>query len=162
MWFSISENKNGGASRQEMRYFMKMEINVGGKIVVIEAEGNISVKGVDVPVVCPPAPVPAPKVETVHTPQAIVRTTHPSEPVVSVPPPSSRNDSLFFKLVELRKQLAAEQGQPPYVIFHDKALREMCEKLPKSLEEFALIGGVGQSKLDRYGEVFISLIKEAA
>jgi ATP-dependent DNA helicase RecQ len=51
----------------------------------------------------------------------------------------------------LRKQLAVEQGLPPYVIFHDATLREMALRRPLSIDQFADLPGVGSAKLSRYG-----------
>ena len=71
------------------------------------------------------------------------------------------DDALFDKLRELRSDLADEQNLPPYVIFSDKTLQEMIEKQPQTNVEFLQIKGVGQNKLDKYGEVFMALIKES-
>ena len=49
---------------------------------------------------------------------------------------------------------------PPYVIFHDAALREMTQRTPRTLGEFAAIPGVGQTKLERYAESFMQVIRE--
>jgi ATP-dependent DNA helicase RecQ len=48
---------------------------------------------------------------------------------------------------------------PPYIIFNDASLRDMAERQPTSLEEFATIAGVGQAKLARYGHQFVELIR---
>jgi len=65
---------------------------------------------------------------------------------------------LWEKLRALRLQLAKDQGVPPYVIFHDRSLREMAEFLPRSLAAMRTIAGVGETKLDRYGQMFLQLI----
>jgi ATP-dependent DNA helicase RecQ len=70
----------------------------------------------------------------------------------------SEDTALFDVLRALRKQLADEQGVPPYVIFHDATLREMAQQRPVTLHEFARIRGVGEAKLSRYGERFIDAI----
>jgi ATP-dependent DNA helicase RecQ len=62
---------------------------------------------------------------------------------------------LFESLRDLRKQLASEAGVPPYVIFGDAALVEMSRLRPRDEPEFLNINGVGQVKLERYGEAFI-------
>jgi ATP-dependent DNA helicase RecQ len=67
-------------------------------------------------------------------------------------------DNLWQALKNKRLALAREQGVPPYVIFHDSTLIEIHAKKPKNLADFASISGVGQSKLHRYGEVFIDVI----
>ncbi len=69
--------------------------------------------------------------------------------------------ALFDQLRALRKQLADENGVPPYVIFHDSTLREMAGRKPHTLAEFAMIPGVGQTKLARYGEPFLQVIAGA-
>lgn len=68
-------------------------------------------------------------------------------------------DELWQALKSRRLELAHEQGVPPYVIFHDKSLIEMHEKKPRSLTDFADISGVGESKLQKYGEHFIKVIQ---
>lgn len=68
------------------------------------------------------------------------------------------NDALWQQLKEKRLELAREQGMPPYIIFHDSSLIEIHAKKPRTLTEFATISGVGQRKLQRYGEEFIQVI----
>ncbi len=65
---------------------------------------------------------------------------------------------LFETLREIRKQLASEQGVPPYVIFGDVALVEMSRDRPSNEDEFLDINGVGQVKLERHGAVFLEAI----
>ena len=65
---------------------------------------------------------------------------------------------LFETLREIRKQLATDQGVPPYVIFGDVALVEMSRERPANEDEFLEINGVGQVKLERHGEVFLEAI----
>ena len=65
---------------------------------------------------------------------------------------------LFETLREIRKQLAAEQGVPPYVIFGDTALVEMSRERPSNEDEFLEINGVGQVKLERHGATFLEAI----
>jgi ATP-dependent DNA helicase RecQ len=74
--------------------------------------------------------------------------------------PGSDDKPLFEVLRTLRKQLADEQGLPPYVIFHDATLREMAQRRPATLDAFALIRGIGEAKLSRYGERFIEAIRQ--
>lgn len=68
--------------------------------------------------------------------------------------------TLFEKLRQLRKRLAQEAGVPPFVIFSDATLIEMSSHLPKNQQEFLAINGVGQKKLESYGEVFLEAINE--
>jgi ATP-dependent DNA helicase RecQ len=67
---------------------------------------------------------------------------------------------LFEKLRALRLDLAQAQGVPPYVIFHDATLREMAAERPRTREQLAGISGVGERKLERYGEVFLAALGE--
>jgi len=61
---------------------------------------------------------------------------------------------LFERLRALRKSLAQKQGVPPYIIFSDRTLREMAGRFPTTPEAMKRIHGVGDRKLDRYGEWF--------
>jgi ATP-dependent DNA helicase RecQ len=68
--------------------------------------------------------------------------------------------TLFEVLRGLRKRLADEHGLPPYVIFHDATLRELAQRRPATLDEFASIRGIGEAKLSRYGQRFIDAIQQ--
>ena len=65
---------------------------------------------------------------------------------------------LFETLREIRKQLAEESNVPPYVIFSDTTLVGICRARPANSEEFLDITGVGQVKLERYGEIFLEAV----
>jgi ATP-dependent DNA helicase RecQ len=69
-------------------------------------------------------------------------------------------DPLFAALRALRKRLADEAGMPPYIVFNDASLWDMVHRQPTTLEEFSTIVGVGQAKLERYGEEFVQVISE--
>ena len=71
-------------------------------------------------------------------------------------------DPLFDALRACRRELAQEAGVPPYVIFHDSTLREMAEQKPSSMTELAHVSGVGQRKLDAYGDAFLAAIRPFA
>ncbi len=71
---------------------------------------------------------------------------------------SSQDSALWEKLRETRMDIAKEQGIPAYVIFHDATLMEMMEKRPASLGAMARISGVGEAKLEKYGEIFLKAI----
>lgn len=73
---------------------------------------------------------------------------------------SAQSGALFESLRALRKRLADEHGLPPYVVFHDATLREMAERRPLTLNQFAELPGVGQAKLARYGDQFIAVVRE--
>ncbi len=66
--------------------------------------------------------------------------------------------SLFMHLREVRKRIADEAGVPPYIVFSDASLYDMCAKIPETDEEFLEVSGVGQAKLARYGEAFLDEI----
>ncbi|MGI5856991.1 MAG: DNA helicase RecQ [Candidatus Merdivicinus sp.] len=65
---------------------------------------------------------------------------------------------LYQKLRALRARLAREQGVPAYVVFTDAALEDMCRRRPESAAQFLEVSGVGQKKLERYGEAFLKVI----
>jgi ATP-dependent DNA helicase RecQ len=67
---------------------------------------------------------------------------------------------LFEALRALRRDLAAEAGLPPYVIFHDATLREMAAARPASLAALGEVSGVGARKLDAYGDAFLAVIRQ--
>lgn len=67
-------------------------------------------------------------------------------------------NSLWEKLREHRKELADQQGVPPFVIFHDSTLREMVISRPTNLLAMGQISGVGTKKLERYGDDFVGII----
>jgi ATP-dependent DNA helicase RecQ len=87
---------------------------------------------------------------------------------IAVPPPRKRAsrrrgaegpaDPLFDALRAKRRELAAEAGVPPYVVFHDSTLREIAEARPSSLSELANVQGVGEAKLKRYGEAMLAAV----
>ena len=71
---------------------------------------------------------------------------------------ASEDEPLFERLRDLRRTLAAEQKVPAYVVFSDATLVGMATVKPKTREEFLEVSGVGQTKLERYGEVFLEAI----
>ncbi len=77
------------------------------------------------------------------------------------PDPATWDEGLWEALRAHRLELARAQGVPPYVIFHDATLREMVERRPGTPEELAGITGVGETKLERYGEDFLGVIAKA-
>ncbi|MFT6958444.1 MAG: ATP-dependent DNA helicase RecQ [Halieaceae bacterium] len=74
--------------------------------------------------------------------------------------PEDIDVELWEALREQRRLLAEEQGIPPYVIFHDRTLKEMCALLPMDLSEFAQLTGVGERKLEKYGSTFLQVIQK--
>jgi len=70
--------------------------------------------------------------------------------------------ALFSALKAIRMELARTQGVPPYVIFHDKTLQDMVLMKPETMEHMAMLHGVGASKLEKYGQVFLGVIRKTA
>lgn len=73
---------------------------------------------------------------------------------------NSRGLELFEQLRELRTAIAREEGMPPYIIFADKSLVDMCVKVPLSKGDMLKVSGVGENKYARYGERFLDVIRE--
>ncbi|MCM3353411.1 DNA helicase RecQ [Bacillus halotolerans] len=71
----------------------------------------------------------------------------------------TENDELFERLRTLRKQIAAEQGVPPFVVFSDQTLKDMSGKQPVNDEELLSIKGVGEQKRAKYGRLFLEEIQ---
>ena len=69
---------------------------------------------------------------------------------------------LFEQLRALRRDLADRQNVPPFVVFGDVSLRHMAAFMPQSLDSFARVPGVGQAKLDQYGDTFVPAIRSYA
>ena len=67
---------------------------------------------------------------------------------------------LFEALRAWRRATAAEQGVPPYVIFQDRTLAEIALLRPATLADLALANGVGQSKLDHYGQAVLKVVRD--
>ena len=67
---------------------------------------------------------------------------------------------LYKALKQTRLEIAKGLNIPPYMIFHDKSLLEMSEKKPTSYEDMRNISGVGESKLAKFGEAFMNVIRE--
>ena len=71
-----------------------------------------------------------------------------------------RSSPLWEALRRRRKELADDQGVPPYVIFHDSTLAQMVHDRPATREAFAQLSGVGETKLVRYAQPFLDVIRE--
>ena len=70
----------------------------------------------------------------------------------------ANDDPVWLELKAKRMELAKEQGVPPYVIFHDATLIEILNQKPQDLQAMGQISGIGQAKLERYGEAFLAVI----
>jgi ATP-dependent DNA helicase RecQ len=88
---------------------------------------------------------------------------------IASPPPRRRGrrnrpedgpaDPVFERLRAARRELAAEAGVPPYVVFHDSTLREIAARNPGTLDELAAVQGVGAAKLARYGDAMLRALQ---
>ncbi len=66
--------------------------------------------------------------------------------------------AMFEKLRSVRTELAAEKSVPPYIICSDKTLKDMCAKLPRDKEQLADVYGMGEQKIQNYGEAFVTAV----
>ena len=73
---------------------------------------------------------------------------------------TSNGFKLFDKLKELRLEIARAEKIPPYIVFNDKTLIDMCAKMPTTKSDMLNVSGVGENKYGKYGERFIAVIKE--
>ena len=74
-------------------------------------------------------------------------------------PQAAAKDSQLFELLRIcRSQLARKAHVPPYMIFSDKTLHDMCAKLPQSKEEILKVSGVGEVKYEKYGNAFLDIL----
>jgi len=87
------------------------------------------------------------------------RTRNTSEPAVEL---LGTDLDLWEALRECRQRLASAHNVPPYVIFHDSTLREMLTEKPANFDELLAISGVGQAKLERYGDDFLAVLRDSA
>jgi ATP-dependent DNA helicase RecQ len=86
------------------------------------------------------------------------KSTKPKVKLSKAPISDDIDVDLWEALRECRRVLAQEQGVPPYIIFHDSTLQEMAALMPRSLDEFGTLPGVGERKREKYGPVFLDLI----
>jgi ATP-dependent DNA helicase RecQ len=76
-------------------------------------------------------------------------------------PVAETDAGLWNALRDCRKRFADAQNVPPYVIFHDATLAEMIAARPRTMDELLGISGVGKTKLQKYGEAFLHVLREA-
>ncbi len=114
--------------------------------VLLLTEGSVDVlRGRrEVALLSPPAPVKA------------ARTIEGEDPL------TEEQHAVFERLRGLRRQIADENGVPPYVVFNDATLREMIRRMPSSPEELLTVKGVGQAKMQRFGEAFLEELLSAS
>lgn len=79
--------------------------------------------------------------------------------MLPIPAPQPANDDVFAALRELRMTIARQEKVPPYVVFTDATLQEMARRLPHNMSEMLDISGVGEVKLERYGQRFLEVLQ---
>ena len=83
------------------------------------------------------------------------------EPVTTTSKADDKYDTRMFQVLrDVRKRIADANGWPPYVVFHDTALKEMARTYPCTDEEFSKVPGVGRKKLENFGGEFIAAIRD--
>jgi ATP-dependent DNA helicase RecQ len=75
---------------------------------------------------------------------------------------AGESGDVFQALREWRKGVAKEHGVPAYTVFHDATLQEIARVLPGSLDGLRGISGIGATKLERYGEPLLKVVRECA
>ena len=98
-----------------------------------------------------------PKEETEKTSDAKVKKERRKKGAVAAEL-SEQDAELFESLRELRREIASEEKIPPYMVFADKTLAGMCVMRPENLDEMLDVSGVGEHKLEKYGERFLERI----
>lgn len=135
--------------------------NVRDIIGYLEGEGYFEVCGeYSVCVLTPKAD------EFIRTRGTLLMRT-PKRAAKKIAPPLSKksagehkNPELFERLKALRKKISAGLGVPPYVVFSDAVLWELCARLPQRYEELFDISGIGTIKAERYGRKFLAVIND--
>ncbi|MDR2914515.1 MAG: DNA helicase RecQ [Tannerella sp.] len=87
------------------------------------------------------------------------KTTVPAEKIIRLPEDKATNEALMESLRQLRKHIAQQEKMPAYIIFSDASLQDMVHKKPLTLDAFSDIKGVGDTKLQKYGRIFVALIR---
>jgi len=149
--FGIGEELSATEWRSVIRQliaadYLRVDVDGYGSIKMTKACGPV-LKG-EQPVLFRKDPKPEPKKKKAKAVAADL--TLPQTP---------DDRALFDALRTLRLHLAREQGVPPYVVFNDSTLAAMVQYRPHTLEEFSNLSGVGEVKLERYGEIFLDAIR---
>ena len=152
---------------------MKIEFCVDGKKVVVESAGAVSVQVLEV------TEAQAMEKAEAQGPAGgggdlfsrlveLRRELEEAPPYYDEPYEDAQEEEeassgdLFLELSSLRRQIAAEQKVPAYVVFKDSTLLEMARTRPQDLEELRGISGVGAAKLEKYGKRFLAVIRAVA
>ena len=143
-------------SEEELKYFISLLINKG---LLIKSEGqypilSVTNNGRNFLKTREKIVLPKPQFEEVEEVSSAVGT--------GLGESLEYDRELFEELRILRKKLADEQGVPPFVIFGDVSLQQMAYFFPQSSSSFLKISGVGKSKLEQFGEIFLKAISAYA
>ena len=138
----------------EWRSVFRQLVARGLLSVDVEGYGSIRLTGDSRPVLRGDAEVLMRRDVRPTAPKARRRRGEPEPP----PDPATWDEALWESLRKRRTELAAAQGVPPYVIFHDSTLREMIARRPRTPDDFSQLTGVGDTKLRRYGADFLAVI----
>jgi len=92
-----------------------------------------------------------------HKQKARIRSILPPQDRINLPV----DESFLMELKNLRREIAAYIGKPPFIVFSDASLKDMIRRKPSNMSEFLHVHGVGEFKAKRYGERFLGLIKKA-
>jgi len=156
-WGLLSETSN-----HRLRLIMDFVIDEGylnmeeGEypVVTLGNWNDLFKEGVKLFMKLPEEKKPSPKQKELQT--GVTQTTF-SETSNSV---CAHDEVLFEKLRKLRKEIALKESVPAYIVFSDASLKDMSRKKPVSLVQFSSVNGVGNIKLEKYGDEFTSLIRE--
>jgi len=131
------------------RGYLRVDVADYSTLKMLPAAGPV-LRGEERVILAKP-PAPRPKAEkTAKLPRAAATTLDTTEQI-----------ELFERLRELRREIAAEQSVPAYVVFADAALADMARRAPTTRDEFLAVSGVGTAKLERYGDAFLAAIAGA-
>ncbi len=140
-------------AQDEWRHLFRQLISHGLLSVDIEAHGSLRLTDASRPVLRGEQALPLRKF--VKTSKARTKSQKGSSHNLK-----QDDANLWEALRTLRTQLADQQGVPAYVIFHDATLMEMVERQPQGLAQLATISGIGERKLDAYGEAFLTVLQQ--
>ena len=152
--FTISAREAGSALQVEIADNRATITGLasGRKLVFEGVFGDVRVKLLPVEVQAVPVlPEDTAEVEAEATPEPVAETAAAS---------ADADPQLFKRLVALRKQISSEIKLPPFIIFHDNTLKEMCHRLPADLDALGTVSGVGEAKLAKYGARFVEAIRD--
>jgi len=140
---------------KEWRSIVRQLVSLG--LIEVDVEGYGALKLTDA---CRPVLRGERRVDLRHDPAP--RRRRARDGAAQTPAAVPHGEPLFEALRAKRLELARQQGVPPYVVFHDRTLAAMAERKPRSVDEFALLPGVGASKCQRYASPFLEVLSAHA